>query len=108
VRKANQGAKADMNAETLAKAGVKTEQDFHDAAKDQGLWKEREYEEGDLGVEFNDAAEIGRRAEHDDDDGDDDRARSWKNRAEARGRGVGPRRSRKRERGKGYGYRRDE
>jgi hypothetical protein len=79
-------------------------QDFHDAARDQGLWKHKQFKEGELRQEFNDAAEfveganasgdddesfVPDWAETDDDDGDDD----------------GPKFNR--QRGKGYGYRKD-
>jgi MobA/VirD2-like, nuclease domain len=84
----------------------KAMQDFHDAARDQGLWKHRVFKEGELRESFNNAAEFeegadkaggdddglapSRNAGSDDDGGDDDNS--------------GP--SRRRRRGKGYGYRR--
>lgn len=80
-------------------------QDFYDAARDQGLWKHREFEEGELSVTFNDAGYEQREQASGDDDGhapdwdadyghhhDDDHD----NRPKLRPR-----------RGKGYGYRRD-
>ena len=73
--------KADQSAEALAQAGIKAEQDFYGAAKDQGLWKDREFEGGDLGVEFNDAAEFADGA-HRAGNESDERAPDWKQRAE--------------------------
>ena len=57
-RKARQARKADN----------KERQDFYDAARDQGLWRKREFKEGDLTVDFNDAAEFVEGADRADDD----------------------------------------
>jgi hypothetical protein len=94
-------------AEALSRADNRAMQDFHDAARDQGLWRKREFREGDLTVGFNDAAEFvegagkgggdddGYAPEQDagaDNPGDDDD-------------NGGPKMGRRRR--KGYGYRRD-
>jgi hypothetical protein len=46
-------------------------QDFFDAARDQGLWKQRDFEEGVLSRSFNDEAGFvqGPHGSGDDDDG---------------------------------------
>ncbi|TXL75143.1 relaxase [Vineibacter terrae] len=94
---------AHISKETLAQAEHKAMQDFYDAARDQGLWQQRVFEEGELRQTFNDAAGIDATPPnsgdgdshtpdpHDDpdDDGDDDDPKM------------------RRRRGKGYGYRRD-
>lgn len=86
-------------------------QDFYDAARDQGLWKEREFRDGELSEGFNDAAgfdegsagggddDAGYVPEH-DDDADDDRHDDH----DDEGDDDGPRHRRKR--GRGFGYRR--
>lgn len=53
---------------------IKTRQGFYEAARDQGLWRNRQFKANEMTVEFNDTAEKA--------DGDDDQARSWKHRAE--------------------------
>lgn len=76
-------------------------QDFYEAARDQGLWKPREFQDGELSESFNDAAEFVEGAgESDDDDG---HAPDWKDSADDDGDDGGPRHRRRP--GKGYGYR---
>lgn len=98
---------AHLSAETLAKVDNKAMQDFFDAARDQGLWKQTGVGDGTLSQTFNDEAgfEQGppdsgdddgglkpeQNAGFDDDGGDDDSG--------------GPRHRQRR--GKGYGYRLD-
>ena len=77
----------------------KAVQDFHDAARDQSLWRQREFKEGELSETFNDEAGFVEGAQESGDD--DEHAPGWKQRTEKRARGHRPRR------GKGYGYRRD-
>ncbi|PAQ06739.1 hypothetical protein CIT26_24480 [Mesorhizobium temperatum] len=43
-------------------------QDFYDAARDQGLWKDRKFEGGELSESFNDAAEFEQGANGSGDD----------------------------------------
>lgn len=77
-------------------------QDFYDAARDQGLWKDRQFEEGELSVSFNDAAEFLDGAESGDED--EGFAPDCNDSADDDGDDDGPRHRRKR--GRGYGYRR--
>lgn len=106
-RKAVMTRTAAQSAEELMQAAIEARQDFHDAARDQGLWKDKAFGEGDLQVEFNDAADFVEGADRAGDD-DDDRAPDWARRADQRGRSHRPKHGRKPKRGKGYGYRRDE
>ena len=55
----------------MAKVDNKAMQDFFDAARDQGLWKQTDFEEGELCRTFNDEAgfEEGPPDSGDDDDG---------------------------------------
>lgn len=87
------------SAEQARTIGQKAAQDFYDAARDDGLWRKREFKEGELSVEFNDAGGFVEGA--DDPDGDD-RALNWKARTQKIQRGRRPRR------GKGPGYRRED
>jgi hypothetical protein len=48
----------------------KARQDFYDAAKDDGLWKHREFEDGELSESFNDAAEFTQGGDNSDGDGE--------------------------------------
>lgn len=82
-------------------ATFKARQEFFEAAKDLGLWKKRTFREGELTVDFNDAAEFIEGADRADDEGDD-LAPDWESRAEKVSRGHQPKRP------KGKGYRRDE
>jgi hypothetical protein len=82
----------------------KAMQDFHDAARDLGLWKERQFKEGELRETFNDAAEFAEGADKGGDD-DDSYAPDWKDDADDDGDDKGPKLRPRR--GKGYGYRRD-
>ncbi len=77
------------------------QQEFYEAARDQGVRGRTDMDEGDLQENFNDAAEFVEGADRAGED-DDDRAPSWKKRAENLQRGQS------RRRGKGYGYRRDD
>jgi hypothetical protein len=54
-------AKAEREAADAA--ALEARQDFFDAAKDQGLWKEREWQRGDVPEEFNQAGELERDAD---------------------------------------------
>lgn len=80
-------------------------QDFYDAARDDGLWKEREFRESELSESFNDAAEF---FEGPSDSGEEDEsyAPNWADDADDDGDDDGPKHRRRR--GRGYGYRRDE
>jgi len=104
-RAARHGAKAEMSAEAQAKAGTNTKQDFYDAAKDKGLWKQQEFEEGDLGVEFNDAAEFVEGADRAGDAADAFKP-DLEEKADQRSRSHCSTRARRPRRGKGHGYRR--
>jgi len=97
-RKARQARQAD----------IKERQDFYDAARDQGLWRKREFKEGDITVEFNDAAEFVEGADRVGDDGDDDRAPDWKHRADENAKNNRPKHGHKPKRPKGFGHRRDD
>lgn len=55
-------------AELARSVDNKVMQDFYDAARDQGLWREREFAEGELSEGFNDAAEFEQRAGQSGDD----------------------------------------
>jgi len=94
------------------KADNKERQDFYDAARDQGLWRKREFKEGDMTVEFNDAAEFvegaARAEEAAGEAGDDDRAPDWKHRADEIARSHRPKHGHKPKRPKGFGHRRDD
>jgi hypothetical protein len=79
----------------------KVRQDFNIAARDPAERSRTEMDEGELSVNFNDAAEFVEGADRAGDD-DDDRKPSWKHRVEKVQRGHRPRR------GKGYGYRRED
>ena len=79
----------------------KARQEFFEAARDQGLWRKRAFKEGDLTVDFNDAAEFAEGADRADDEGED-LSPDWKSRTEKVSRGHRPRR------GKGKGYRDDD
>ena len=59
----------------------KAKQDFFDAARDLGLWKHKQFKEGELSVSFNDAAEF---VEGADKGGDDDEnfAPDWEDTAD--------------------------
>jgi hypothetical protein len=99
-------------AQQARKLDNKAQQDFYDAARDQGLWRKREFKEGDLSVDFNDAAEFVEGAERADeaagevDDGD--RAPNWKHRADQLAKNHRPKHGHKPKGGKGFGHRRDE
>jgi hypothetical protein len=80
-------------------------QEFYDAARDQGLWRSREFGDGDMSVEFNDAGEFVEGADRAGED-EDDRAPDWAQRTERRSRSHRPHNSQKR--GKGRGYRRED
>jgi hypothetical protein len=97
----------------MQKAGAKADghhrrvTDFFDAARDQGLWKQTDLDEGELSRTFND--EVGF-AEGPPDSGDDDNglAPDWNAGADDDGGDDddgGPRHTRRP--GRGYGYRRD-
>ncbi|MGH9857508.1 MAG: hypothetical protein ACRD4B_06660, partial [Acidobacteriota bacterium] len=82
-------------------------QDFFDAARDQGLWKQRDFEEGEISRTFNDEAGFveGPPDSGDDDDGlTPDRSTGFDDDGGDDDSGA-PRHRRRR--GKGYGYRRD-
>ncbi|WP_318886369.1 relaxase/mobilization nuclease domain-containing protein [Sinorhizobium meliloti] len=79
-------------------------QDFYEAARDQGLWKEREFKEGELRESFNMAAEFTEGANESGGE-DEGYAPDWKDDADDDGDDDGPRFRRRR--GKGFGYRRD-
>ena len=63
-------------------------QDFHAAARDQGLWLQREFQEGELRETFNDEAGFVEGAQESGDD--DERAPGRKQRTEKRARGHPP------------------
>jgi len=94
------------------KADNKERQDFYDAARDQGLWRKKEFNEGDMTVEFNDAAEFvegADRAEEAAGDAEgDDRSPDWKYRADQLAKSHRPKRGHKPKRPKGYGHRRED
>jgi hypothetical protein len=60
----------DRTVEQSRTADNKARQDFYDAAKDDGLWKHREFEDGELSESFNDAAEFSQGGDNSDDDGE--------------------------------------
>ena len=90
------------------KADNKERQDFYDAARDQGSWRKREFKEGDMTVEFNDAAEFVEGADRAADDGDDEHAPDWKHRADENAKNNRSKHGHKPKRPKGYGHRRDD
>jgi hypothetical protein len=63
-------AKQERMAEQARTVDNRAMQDFYDAAKDDGLWKHREFEDGELSESFNDAAHIGQDGDFSDDDGE--------------------------------------
>ena len=99
-------------AQQARKADNKERQDFYDAARDQGLWRKREFKEGDLTVDFNDAAEFVEGADRADEAAgeadDDDRAPNWKHRADEHAKNHRPKHGHKPKGGKGFGHRRDD
>jgi len=97
-RKARQARKADN----------KERQDFYAAARDQGSWRKKEFKEGDMTVEFNEAAEFVEGADRAADDGDDEHAPDWKHRADENAKNNRPKHGPNPKRPKGYGHRRDE
>jgi hypothetical protein len=93
--------------EALSRVDNRTMQEFYDAARDQGLWRKREFKEGDLSVGFNDTAEF---VEGAGKGGGDDDGHAPEQNAGADNPGDdddngGPKMGRRRK--KGYGYRRD-
>jgi len=55
----NADLSADLSFEAKrAKAGHAARQDLHDATRDDGLWREKEFKAGDVTEQFNDAAEF--------------------------------------------------
>lgn len=83
----------------------KAMQDFHDAARDLGLWKHKEFKEGELTERFNDAAEFVEGAGKSDSD-EDGHIPDWGDDPNDDGNDRGPRHRPKR--GKGYGFRRND
>ncbi|WOS62028.1 relaxase/mobilization nuclease domain-containing protein [Sinorhizobium fredii] len=57
-------------AEQARKMENRAKQDFYDAARDDGLWKHREFDEGELSQSFNEAAELPQDDNFSDDDGE--------------------------------------
>jgi hypothetical protein len=97
-RKAHQARKLDN----------KAQQDFYDAARDQGLWRKREFKEGDLSVEFNDAAEFVEGVDRAGEAEEEDHAPDWKHRADDLAKSHRPKHGHKPKRPKGFGHRRDD
>jgi hypothetical protein len=60
----------ERNAEQSRTVDNKAKQDFYDVARDDGLWKHREFEDGELSESFNDAAEFAQGGDNSDDDGE--------------------------------------
>ncbi|MDG4901421.1 MULTISPECIES: relaxase [unclassified Mesorhizobium] len=81
----------------------KAKQDFHDAARDDGLWKRREFEDGELSDSFNDAASLKNADSFSDDDGES-YAPDWADDADDDGDDDGPKFKRER----GHSYKRDD
>lgn len=81
--------------------GAKAKQDFHAATRDQGQWRKKEFGDGDMSVEFNDAAEFVEGADRTGEEGDD-LAPDGDQSPEKRSRSHRPRR------GKGFGHRRED
>jgi hypothetical protein len=94
----------ERTAEHARKVDNKAKQDFFDAARDLGLWKQKQFKEGELSERFNDAAEFAEGADKGGDD-DEDYVPDWDDTADDDSDDSGPRRRPRR--GKGYGYRRD-
>jgi len=90
----------------------KERQNFYDAARDQGLWRKKEFKEGDLTEDFNDAAEFVEGADRAEEAAgeadDDDRAPDWKHRADENAKNNRPKHGHKPKRPKGFGHRRDD
>jgi hypothetical protein len=80
----------------------KARQDFYYAARDDGLWKHREFEDGELSQSFNDAAGFAQGGDNSGDDGES-YAPDWAD-TDDDGDDDGPKFSRDR----GYSYKRDE
>lgn len=104
----DEAARIDAGQEQTARRPLDdmAKQDFFDAAKDDGLWKSREFKEGELRQTFNDAAgfEEGAGESGDNDDGyapDTDPDPDGTGDDDSRG----PKQRRRR--GRGYAYRRD-
>ena len=90
------------------KTDNKERQDFYDAARDQGLWRKKEFKEGDVTEDFNDAAEFVEGADRAGEAEADDRAPDWKHRADQHAKSHRPKRGHKPKGGKGFGHRRDD
>lgn len=60
----------ERNVEQSHTVDNKAKQDFYDAARDERLWKHREFEDGELSESFNDAAEFAQGGDNSDDDGE--------------------------------------
>lgn len=91
-------------AEQARKVDNKARQDFFDAARDLGLWKHKQFKDGELSEGFNDAAEFVEGADKGGDD-EEDYAPDWNHTADDDSDDSGPRHTQRR--GKGHGYRRD-
>lgn len=83
----------------------KAMQDFYDAAHDDGLWKHKEFEDGELSESFNDAAEF-KQGGNNSDDNDDGYAPDWTDTDDDDGDDDRPKFNRNRD--KGLGYRRED
>ena len=83
----------------------KAMQDFYDAAHDDGLWKHKEFEDGELSESFNDAAEF-KQGGNNSDDNDDGYAPDWTDTDDDDGDDDRPKFNRNRD--KGFGYRRED
>lgn len=94
------GARGMQDEQALRDAMNMATQDFHDAAKDQKLWRKRKFAEGEISVEFNDTAEFVEGADRDDGDDDDDQRPGLDDDAEDNG---GWKRSHRPRRGKDMG-----
>lgn len=81
----------------------KAMQDFYGAAKDDGLWKHREFEDGELSQSFNDAADLAQGGDNSDDDGES-YVPDWAETDDDDGDDDGP----KFRRHRGYSYKRDD
>jgi hypothetical protein len=67
----------ERTAEHARKVDNEARQDFFDVARDLGLWKQKQFKEGELSERFNDAAEFVEGADQGGDD-DDGYAPDWK------------------------------
>lgn len=89
------------------KAETAMRQDFFDAARDQGLWKDRAFTEGELTEDFNEAAGLTPDDGYSGDDDDGYTSDDWGPDDDGTDDDQGPKPRPRRGRGRGFGHRRN-